>query len=373
MNYSIPKNGLLTEMEQRGRKAEEAGGSVYRHENGPLDVLFAVLPFAEVTTPVIAAGLLQAEIIRAGFTSRVRYFNLDFAALIGVRRYRRVYDDFPAASLLGERLFAELVFKDQLPAADEYAAVLGREYPKQRAFIRNFMQARGHCAEFVEQCANEILDREPRVVAFTTTYQQTCACLAVASRLKASTNPPVIAFGGANCEGEMGLQFIRSFPWVDYVCTGEGDLVFPQFLRRLLREGDPRALPGLLQQGESTELTVPEMIQDMDTLPIPDYSDYFEQLNFTPVSSRMRYVALLIQTSRGCWWGAKQHCTFCGLNDATMGFRSKSPEIVLRELSYFTERYGARQVYCVDNILDIKYVDSLFPKLIERGSRLKLF
>ena len=195
----------------------------------------------------------------------------------------------------------------------------------------------------------------------------------MAARLKQSADPPVIVFGGANCEGEMGLEFIRSFPWVDYVCTGEGDLVFPEFLQRLLREDDPRPLPGLLKRGESKELTVPAMVREMDSLPIPDYADYFEQLKLRPATADMDCVALLMQTSRGCWWGAKQHCTFCGLNGQTMAFRSKSPEVVLRELSYFTETYGARKIYCVDNILDIKYVQTLFPKLIERRSRVKLF
>jgi len=56
-----------------------------------------------------------------------------------------------------------------------------------------------------------------------------------------------------------------------------------------------------------------------------------------------------------------------------MAFRSKSPEVVLRELSYFAQTYGARMIYCVDNILDLRYVQTLFPKLIERGSRIKLF
>ena len=41
---------------------------------------------------------------------------------------------------------------------------------------------------------------------------------------------------------------------------------------------------------------------------------------------------LLFETSRGCWWGAKSHCTFCGLNGETMAFRSKSPRRALDEL-----------------------------------------
>ena len=49
----------------------------------------------------------------------------------------------------------------------------------------------------------------PRVVGFTTTFHQTCASLAVARRLKALPDPPLVVFGGANCEGEMGVQMLR--------------------------------------------------------------------------------------------------------------------------------------------------------------------
>ena len=38
------------------------------------------------------------------------------------------------------------------------------------------------------------------------------------------------------------------------------------------------------------------------------------------------------ETSRGCWWGERMHCTFCGLNGATMSYRSKSPRRAVDEL-----------------------------------------
>jgi ribosomal peptide maturation radical SAM protein 1 len=338
-----------------------------------LDVLFAVLPFADVTTPGMAASLLQALVSRVGFSSRVRYFNLDFAALIGVPQYRVVNDEISPRTLFGERLFAETLFKDVLPPAEEYLTKLGLEHAQHRKVARALLKRRERVKQFVENCTSEILELAPRVVAFTTTYQQSCACLAVAARLKQAANPPVIVFGGANCEGEMGLQFIRSFPWIDYVCTGEGYIVFPAFLQRLLWENDPRSLPGLLKQGESAELTIPPLVREMDSLPTPDFSDYFKQLGPRPKTADMNYIALLMQTSRGCWWGAKQHCTFCGLNDQTTTFRSRSPERVLAELTHLAETYGVRKVYCVDNILDIRYVQTLFPQLIARKSKVKLF
>jgi ribosomal peptide maturation radical SAM protein 1 len=338
-----------------------------------LDVLFAVVPFADVATPGLAASLLQAVIKREGFSSRVRYFNMDFAALIGVPRYCVDYHELPSRTLCGERFFAEYLFRDSLPKVGEYLAKLGVEDREHAALAADLLSARGVVNSFVEDCASEIMAARPRVVAFTTTFQQTCASLAIAACLKRSANPPVVAFGGANCDGEMGLQLIRSFPWVDYVCTGEGDIIFPDFLKRLLRENDPSPLPGMLKNGKNVCLTHPPIVREMDCLPIPDYSDYFEQLGLRPHTSDMEHVALLMQTSRGCWWGARQHCTFCGLNDETMNFRSKSPEAVLQELDYYQQKYGARNVTTVDNILDLRYIQTLFPKLTARESSIRLF
>jgi radical SAM superfamily enzyme YgiQ (UPF0313 family) len=39
-----------------------------------------------------------------------------------------------------------------------------------------------------------------------------------------------------------------------------------------------------------------------------------------------------METARGCWWGAKHHCTFCGLNQNDMAFRAKSPQCAMDEL-----------------------------------------
>jgi ribosomal peptide maturation radical SAM protein 1 len=110
----------------------------------------------------------------------------------------------------------------------------------------------------------------------------------------------------------------------------------------------------------------------MDSLPVPNYSSYFEALSASPIGSSIQ-PRLLIESARGCWWGDKQHCTFCGLNGHTMAYRSKSPRRVFEELSYLTETYGIKQVEFVDNILDLEYVDTLFPELFRTGSTLELF
>jgi ribosomal peptide maturation radical SAM protein 1 len=84
-------------------------------------------------------------------------------------------------------------------------------------------------------------------------------------------------------------------------------------------------------------------------------------------------VHVVVETSRGCWWGVKHHCTFCGLNGDTMTFRSKTPQRAFDEIAYLARRHGLHKVGCVDNILDLRYLDTLFPLLADSGLELELF
>jgi ribosomal peptide maturation radical SAM protein 1 len=336
-----------------------------------MDVVFAVLPFADVDRPAIGVSLLKAEADRLGFSARIVYCNFELAEAIGVELYNQISESLPSESLIGEWFFADLLFGDRIPAEDEYVnKVLARF--AQPLLIAQILEARARRVEFVDRAVEQIHSLRPRVVAFTTTFHQTCSCMTVADRLKRLPDPPVVIFGGANCEGEMGLQVLKSFPVVDYVCTREGDVVFPRFLQRLLRQGNPAAFEGILRQRESGSLTTPDMIRDLDALPYPDYRDYFERLGRSPLAAKLK-VDILVETSRGCWWGAKHHCTFCGLNGDTMAFRSKSPERAFEEITTLSETYGVKRVSAVDNILDLKLAPFLFPRLQQSGLDLELF
>jgi len=345
-----------------------------------MDILFAVLPFTDVEHPAIGVSLLQGQLKRVGFSSEICYFNLDLAEQIGPKLYNwlalcgdksALGTSPPAESMIGEWFFADLVFDGQIPQEDEYVAkFLGSRGGQE--LIQQILEARRCRREFIDQCVFQIKRRSPRVVGLTTSFHQTCACLAVAVHLKQTVNPPVIIFGGANCAGEMGLQMIRSFPFLDYVCTGEGDEVLPFFLQRLLRDGDTRPVPGILRQGEEDTLSRPSLVREMDALPFPDYFDYFQKLRVSPLAGTIA-PRLLIETSRGCWWGEKHHCTFCGLNGETMAYRSKSPNRVIRELSYLSKTYELDRFDCVDNILDPRYIRIIFPELIEKGPKVELF
>src|SRR5262249_36631233 len=82
---------------------------------------------------------------------------------------------------------------------------------------------------------------------------------------------------------------------------------------------------------------------------------------------------LLVETARGCWWGERSHCTFCGLNGATMTFRSKTPDRVLEEITTLRERYGVRTFSVVDDIIDMSYFRSVLPRLADANLGIDFF
>jgi ribosomal peptide maturation radical SAM protein 1 len=84
-------------------------------------------------------------------------------------------------------------------------------------------------------------------------------------------------------------------------------------------------------------------------------------------------VLLSFESSRGCWYGEKQKCTFCGLSSEATTFRRKAPERVLAELSYLTGRYGIRRLAATDNILDLRYLRDVVPAMIDRNPGCTIF
>ncbi len=336
-----------------------------------IDVAFVVMPFADIQSPAIGVSLLQAQLDARGRTSRVLYFNIRFAELIGESLHRRLSDGLSANALVGEWFFADCVFGNAIPPEYEYVSrVLSRSAPPD--LVEDILEARRVRHRFIDECATEISVMQPCIVAFTTTFDQTCACLAVAKAIKSRPAPPLVVFGGANCEGEMGRQLLASVEWIDNVCTGEGDEVFPAFVDEIVRFGSVPTIPGMPGRGIGSEQSDPALIRDLDALPAPNYRDYLDRLRTSPLGKSFK-PRLLFQTSRGCWWGAKQHCTFCGLNGQGMAYRSKSADTAFREIATLATTYGVRQLSSVDNILDVRHIATLFPRLRDSGLDLELF
>jgi ribosomal peptide maturation radical SAM protein 1 len=347
--------------------------SALRTPRNDLRVALVNMPFTTSRSPSIQLGLLQAVLSTHGISAQSVYLNLRLAAVLGWNTYEVLCND--RTLLLGEWLFARAAFDDDAPDGDGYLTEFESE-------IDDYLKAMGRDSRylldlrervlpgFVDNCAESVDWSSFDVVGFSSIFEQNCAALALARRLKARIPSLITVFGGANFEDEMGLEYVRALPWVDYAVIGEGDEVFPAFLHRLSRGEDAGALAGVASRTGNTVRFAGRAppVTNLDVLPEPDYEEFFstESELEMPSTVQGKTVSVPFETARGCWWGAKHHCTFCGLNGLGMAFRSKSPERVLREVDELAERHAVYQLVAVDNILDLRYIESVFGPLAQR-------
>ncbi len=336
-----------------------------------LRILLLNMPFVSLSRPAIGISILKARLAEELNQCSVGYANLFFAERVGLPAYGLINDRLGGSMFAGDWLFSEYLFRGRNRAP--YIASLRQQLSDDRDF-ETVMGLRAEVQPFLDACFEEFDIAGHDIIGFTTTFEQNLASLALSHSIKGKYKNKIIVFGGGNCEGVMGMELHRQFSWIDYVCSGESDHSFPALVQRLSAGRTVEGLPGVIyrQSGQSKLSAPPDRVHDMDGLPDPDYDDYFAAVRRSPLGPQLK-PSLLIESARGCWWGAKSHCTFCGLNGSTMAFRSKSASRVYQELERQKNRYGVRQFLAVDNIMSYKYFRDLLPMLKERNPGISLF
>ncbi len=336
------------------------------------------MPFATITSPSIGLSLLKSGLTRAGIPSKIQYFSIRFAELLGWSLYGEVAHGFGIGptnqELAGEWIFNGALFETTPEQDERYVREIlieRRAWPQPvprvpREMIDRILRARSRVGRFLEWCVERVLDDEPRVVGFSSSFQQHVPSLALARLIKNRRPKTAIIFGGSNCEGSMGAETIRLFPFVDAIVSGEGDVVVPELVGCLLKGMPIDGIPGVRTRDElercplSSGSATP--VQNLDSLPFPDYSEFFRQFRSSRFGGRWQ-PRVPFESSRGCWWGQKIHCSFCGLNGPLMSYRAKSPRRALHEITHLVRRYPHAGIQAVDNILDPRYFDFLIPEL----------
>jgi len=364
----------------------ESGRKTFPNKSA-VDVLLVLMPYADIARPSLALGLLKACLTQAGLRCSVDHANLRFTEQLGWGM-----PDLPYVErLLGEWVFAGAAFPDQAGAPASVlmgkaaqGAFLPSDTLADQRLLRALEDLRTFAPIFVAEVARDVLSRGPRIVGCSSMFEQHCASLALLREIKLLDPTVITMLGGANCEAEMGWGTIKAFPWVDVVVSGEADELFAPLCHRLLKEGVNlpwQDLPiGVLTQGHVRANAYPVgsgriprvSVQNLNASPYPDYDDFFEALERSPLRDRIR-PGLLVETSRGCWWGQKSHCTFCGLNGGGMAFRVKEPGRALAEFEALAKRYGEPRFMVVDNIIDMGYFKTVLPELVKKKAPYRLF
>jgi magnesium-protoporphyrin IX monomethyl ester (oxidative) cyclase len=339
------------------------------------------MPYGPIEPPPLGIASLVAVAGRAGLSAKAVYPTFRFAEKVGYFTYNAVSKAIPGPQI-AEWTFSASAFPDfETDTGEFFDRYLAweREHNRERydllfrdeaAFRATCLAIREAAAVFVPETANAIMELEPRIVGCSSMYHQNCASLALLRAVKERDERVVTLLGGANCESPMGSVMKRAFPWVDFVVSGEAEDLFAPFCRDLLTRGPdipPHDLPhGVIGEGVS-DLDAPvAVVHELANLPVPDYDDYQAEREGFCYGRLLSTPSLSFETSRGCWWGEKRQCVFCGVNGGKIGFRAKPPGQILREIEALSDRYGISNFIASDNILAMSHFDTVLNRLAAR-------
>jgi ribosomal peptide maturation radical SAM protein 1 len=340
-----------------------------RNEQHGEPLVLVVPPVLHPMMPPLGANLLAPSCIRAGVATRVVEANLGFAARIGFHACGQIAAS-PPFRLIGEALFLAAAFPERAPEHPRILERLRKESgpgtiamrwqaePLSDALIARCLR---EIPDFIADTAREIVACGARIVGMSTMGQQTLASIALARAIKRLDPGIVTVIGGSNATEPMGTGILACSDVFDFAFSGEADIELPKFCRAYLDSGE---LPA-----RRVINCLP--VQDMDSLPEPVYDAYFaalEPLRTTDPMARHAPNSLLFESSRGCWWGDKRLCKFCGYIPPAVGrYRMRSPEKIVDAIEHLIERYGIRHIRASDAIMPAQFPKTVLPRLIERG------
>lgn len=329
-----------------------------------MKVVILVPPFATIERPSLAAHILQACAIDAGFETSVLYTNLRFAKIISEKMYYRIYRT-PLQDSWGERLFCRLAFnRTPLGALDDNVLSRLQQDKDSGIGIRDLEMCEAKTDAFTDEILTELKMGAWDFIGATTTFEQTAASIALLRYAKTNLPKAITAIGGANCQGEMAIGIAELCNEIDYVFSGEGENEFPSLLKRLAsgEDGGPRII--------NTSVPV-----DLNKTPALDYSDYYRQLKLELPGSKTEKNGIILlpyETSRGCWWGQKKQCTFCGLNGTNIQYRERNPLHALSEIKSLLINHPTRKIILTDNVMPKGYLKSFVPEIITQLGKVEI-
>jgi ribosomal peptide maturation radical SAM protein 1 len=365
-------------------------------------IILINMPFAALNMPSFALTQLKS-VVKEKFADRVStellYLDHHFGKDMGADVYTYISHDPSLKAQIagfGDWFFRQSVFPQLPDNTPEYFTRFKSHFGKDATdrFTNQLKGFRDRLDPYLDSLIDLYHIQEADLVGFTSMFFQTMAGAAMAGRIKARNPKIVTVMGGANAEAEMGIELVHHLPNIDYVFSGPALVSFPQFVDCLLegKEKEAEGIDGVFTRRNTqsiVDLPQASMVEkngcsrvkgigiigkelDINTLVELDYDSYLESIE--ELLPSLRNLCLLFETSRGCWWGQKSHCTFCGLNGMSMKYSSMQVDKALDMLHGLFRRYSQKVdcFFAVDNILSKNYYTDFLNRL-EVPSHVSLF
>ncbi len=211
---------------------------------------------------------------------------------------------------------------------------------------------------FFDQYVEEILDYDPDLIGFSLSYGFDDISKIIRRKIKQHSDIPIVV--GGSCTPFIDYRnYSQIFQeeFIDYLIVGQGDLAFPRLFQHVNNCEPPRNIPNVYYQtSQGIEGTPPEIVQDLDSLPFPNYSKSNLDGYFSPVR------ILPLQSSRGCSWG---RCAFCSHEAYSQGnYRTMSVARTIELLEHLYQTYHTSFLSFNDAEIPAQRIEKICDEII---------
>lgn len=331
-------------------------------------ILLIVPPFSLIDLPCIGADILKNIAESMGIKTSVLYANMLFADCIGVKKYQQITAALMSMyTMLGERIFAKAAYESIPTLGIDFLENNDEDFKEKFLFFSSIDEMKDIAklaCEWTDALSEEIIKQNFEIIGVTTGHQQTNAAISLINAIKRKNPSIICTMGGSACDGEMAKGIRTLSLNIDYVFSGESEVSWKTFLEKYKKKNLPKE-----------KIITDTFLSDLDDISWGKnaYYDYFNQLNKLDIIKE-ESTSFLYESSRGCWWGEKNKCTFCGVNGWNKHYRHKSEQKVMNDLTKMLEAHPkVNRIQMVDTLMPRKYFNNLIPTIIKKYPYISIF
>lgn len=342
------------------------------------NVILVSMPWSLFNRPSIQIGTLKAylKLQFPHLNIAAHHFYLKVAETIGYKLYHPI----SKSTWLAETIYAAILSPEKLKTIEKIFHKEAKNKPLFRKLI--FKELVSKVKKVTDSFIESINWNKFCLAGFSVCQCQLTSSLYIIKQIKIKHPALKIVLGGSTFAGA-SKELFKLMPEIDFVVKGEGELPLSQLVHHLGISNKTDKIPpikGVISR-ESIEDVNSNKFYQMETLnslPMPDYDDYFDLLQ-TFGSKKTFFPTILCEISRGCWWCYAQRskkikgCAFCNLNLQWDGYRSKGPSKVVSEVDKLTSKYKTLSVAFTDNALPVKESKEVFTQLKELNKDFRFF
>ncbi|MGC8493790.1 MAG: PqqD family peptide modification chaperone [Syntrophobacteraceae bacterium] len=188
------------------------------------------------------------------------------------------------------------------------------------------------------QCAKEILDFAPDLAGFSVQCTTLPPAVSIARELRKLAPQLRIVFGGPNASS-IDERILSRFPFLDAIVRGEGEITFPELIEAFEGRKELESVQGVTFRASKSVVRNPdrELIENLDSLPVSDYSFVPPFSEYRDVCGIGRSIAIL-EVGRGC----PHRCVYCSQSIMWRRRpRTFSLPRIVEEMKNLAENFGA--------------------------------